>query len=53
MDLLSLEESLDTPTGVSRVRRYKHVLRDGDNVLRRALDVEMVGRKEHGELKIT
>ena len=52
MDSRSLEEASDGPTKVCRVRWYGPVLRDGDKVMQRALNVEVVGRQERGEPKI-
>ena len=46
MDLLGLEATLDRPAKANRVRWYGHILRrNGDDVLRRAFDFEVVGRK--------
>ena len=39
---------------MSRVRWYGHVLRrDNGDVLRRALDFEVAGRRGHGRLNMT
>ena len=49
MSLLGLKDTLDGLARVSGVRWYGHVLRrDNGDVLRRALDFEVVGRRGHG-----
>ena len=53
MDSLSLEETLTGSARVSKVRWCGDVLRDGDDVLRRAIDVKVVRRRKRGEPKIT
>ena len=51
MSLLGLKDTLDGLARVSGVRWYGHVLRrDNDDVLRRTLDFEVAGRREHGRL---
>ena len=46
MSLPGLKDTLDEPARVSGERWYGHVLRrDSNEVLRRALDFEMVGKK--------
>ena len=53
-DFLSLEETLDGPARESRVLWYGHIFRrGGSDAVRRALDVEMVGRKERGGPEMT
>ena len=53
MSLLGLKDSLDGLASPSRVQWYGHVLRrnDGD-VLRRALDFEVAGRRGHGQVNM-
>ena len=54
MSLLGLKDSLDGLARPSGVRWYGHVLRrDNDEVLRRALDVEVAGRRGRGRLIMT
>ena len=50
MSLLSLEDTLDGLARASEVRWYGHVLkRDSDEVLRRALDFEVVRKSGVGD----
>ena len=54
MSLLGLKDTLDGLARVSGVRWYGHVLRrDNCDVLRRALDFEVVGRRGHGRPNMT
>ena len=54
MDLLGLEETLGRLSKANGTHWYGHVLRrDSDDVLRRALDFEVVGRRRHGQPKTT
>ena len=53
MSLLGLKDTLDGLARVSGVRWYGHVLRrDNGDVLRRALDFEVVERRGCGQLHI-
>ena len=54
MSLLGLKDTLDGLARISEVQWYGHVLRrnDGD-VLRRALDFKVAGRRGHGRPNIT
>ena len=52
--LLGLEEILNRRPKANRVRWYGHVLRrDSNDVLRRALDFEVVGRRGRGRPMMT
>ena len=54
MDFVGLVEILDRLSWATGVRWYGHVLlEDSDNVLRRAFDFEVVGRRGHGRPKMT
>ena len=54
MSLLSLKDTLDEQVRASGVRWCMHVLRmDNGDVLRRALDFEVVGRRGCGQLNTT
>ena len=49
MSLLDLKDTIDELARASGVRWYKHVLkRDNGDVLRRALDFEVAGRRRCG-----
>ena len=49
-----MEETLDRLTKANEMRWYGQVLRrDKDNVLRRTLDFEVVGRRGRGQPKMT
>ena len=51
---LSLKDTLDGQAGGSRVRWYGHALRrDNGDVLRRALDFEVAGRRGRGRPNMT
>ena len=48
MELLGWEETLDRPAKVNVIKWYGHVLmRDSDDVLKRALGFKVVGRRSH------
>ena len=50
MSFLGLKDTLDGLARASGVRWYGHVLRrDNGDVLRRALNFEVTGRKGHGQ----
>ena len=54
MDLLVLKETIDRLATVNGVRWYGHVLRrDGDSVLRVALDLEVSGKRKQRPPKKT
>ena len=54
MSLLGLKNTLDGLARASEVRCYGHFLRrDNDDVLRRALDFKMTGRKGRGRPNMT
>ena len=53
MSMLGLKDTLDGPARASGVQWYGHVLkRDNGNVLRRALDFEVAGRRGRGSLNM-
>ena len=54
MSLLGLKDTLDGLARAGGVRWYGHVLRrDNGDVLRRALDFEVAGRRGRGRLNMT
>ena len=54
MSLLSLKDTLDGLARVSGIRWYGNVLRrDNSDVLKRALDFEVVGRRGRGRPNMT
>ena len=54
MSLLGLKDTFDGLARASRVWWYGHVLRrNNGDVLRRALDFEVAGRRGHGQLNMT
>ena len=54
MSLLGVKNTLNGLARASGVRWYGHVLRmDNGDVLRRALDFEVVGRRGRGRLNMT
>ena len=54
MSLLSLKNTLDGLARASKVRWYGHVLRrDNGDVLSRALDFEVAGKRERGRSNVT
>ena len=54
MDMLGLKETINRLATANGVRWYGHVLRrNGDSVLRAALDLEVSGRKKRGQPKKT
>ena len=54
MSLLGLKDTLDGLARASGERRYGHVLRmDNDDVLRRALDFEVAGKRGRGRPNMT
>ena len=54
MDFLGLEETVDEPAKANGVRWYEYALtRDNDDVLRRALDFEVIGRRGRVRSKTT
>ena len=54
MSLLGLKDTLDGLARASGIRWYGHVLRmDNDDVLRRALDFEVAGRRGRGRPNMT
>ena len=54
LSLLGLKDTLDGLARASEVQWYGQVLRRGnDDVLRRALDFEVVGRRGCGQLNMT
>ena len=54
MNVMGLEETLDGLVRTSRGRWYGHILkRNSYDELRKALDFELVGRRERGRPKLT
>ena len=54
MSLLGLKDTLDGLARASAMRRYGHVLRrDNDEVLKRALDFEVVGKRGRERTNMT
>ena len=54
MEMLGLKETLDRMAKANGVRWYGHVIRrDDDNILKRAMMMEVNGQQKRGRLKMT
>ena len=53
MDMLGLKETLDKLAKANGVQRYGNVMRREDDVLRKALQYEVAGKRKRGRSKRT
>ena len=54
MEMLGLKKTLDKMAKANKVRWYGHVIRrDDDNILKRAMMMEVNGQQKRGRLKMT
>ena len=53
MNFLGLEETSDRLAEAKEMRWYGHMGKNNDDVLRRALHFEAIGRRGSGRLKMT
>ena len=54
MEMLGLKETLDRMVKANGIRRYGHVIRrDDDNILKKAMMLEVNGKRKRGRPKMT
>ena len=54
MEMLGLKETLDRMAKANGVRWYRHVMRrDDDNILKKAMMMEVNGKRKRGRPKLT